>query len=50
KKQQEEEGPGRVSVKIPKRGMNAIVDDDDDDENEDREPLRKKINRSRALL
>ncbi|MCI85656.1 hypothetical protein A2U01_0106935, partial [Trifolium medium] len=26
------------------------MDDDDDEENENREPLRKKITRSRALL
>ncbi|MCI96868.1 hypothetical protein A2U01_0118168, partial [Trifolium medium] len=47
----EEEGLGRVSIKIPKRGRIAKTDDDDDDEgDEDDEPLRKKITRSRAVL
>ncbi|MCI90280.1 hypothetical protein A2U01_0111572, partial [Trifolium medium] len=48
---QEEESSGRVSIKIPRRGRIAKIDDDDDDEgDEDHEPLRKKITRSRALL
>ncbi|MCI74445.1 hypothetical protein A2U01_0095709, partial [Trifolium medium] len=48
--QQEEEGSGRVSIKIPKRGRIVNIDDDDDEGDEDREPLRKKTTRSRALL